>query len=82
MLYEDHVSGARVRHRIVAIHGGHFVTKGDNNDFRDPVRPAPDEVLGELWVTVPGATSLMWWFAAHWRLSSELQVVQTGGWGT
>ncbi|HEY7179723.1 MAG TPA: signal peptidase I, partial [Gaiella sp.] len=38
VLYQDRETNVRVLHRIVAQRGGHFVTKGDNNDFVDPVR--------------------------------------------
>ena len=36
VLYEDHETGSRVLHRIIGARNGHFVTKGDNNDFVDP----------------------------------------------
>jgi signal peptidase I len=61
VLYQDHETNVRVLHRIVAQRGGHFVTKGDNNDFVDPVRPLPDEVLGRMWFSVPGAGSVLSW---------------------
>jgi signal peptidase I len=61
VLYEDHETGARVLHRIIAERNGHFVTKGDNNDFIDPVHPAPDEVVGQFWFSVPGAGSVVAW---------------------
>ena len=61
VLYEDHETGSRVLHRIIGERNGHFVTKGDNNDFVDPVHPAPDEVVGKFWFAVPGAgTALAW----------------------
>jgi len=75
VLYEDHESGARVLHRIVAIRGGHFVTKGDNNDFRDPVRPAPADVLGELWVSVPGAGGAVTWLKQPVHLAILLVIL-------
>ena len=43
-----------VLHRIVAERGGHYVLKGDNNDFLDPDRPDRGRVLGKQWVRVPG----------------------------
>ena len=75
VLYEDHESGARVLHRIVAVRGGRFVTKGDNNDFRDPVRPAPDDVLGELWVSVPGAGGAVTWLKQPVHLAILLVIL-------
>jgi signal peptidase len=45
-----------VIHRIV---GGSaetgFRTRGDNNDWYDPWRPQPEDVVGELWLHLPGA---------------------------
>jgi signal peptidase I len=61
VLYENHEMGARVLHRIIAEHNGHFVTKGDNNDFIDPVRPTPSEVVGQFWFAVPGAGTVLAW---------------------
>ncbi|MBV9606456.1 MAG: signal peptidase I [Solirubrobacterales bacterium] len=43
-----------VLHRIHAIHGSHYVFKGDNNDFLDPVNPTRADLLGKLWLHVPG----------------------------
>ena len=48
---EGHV----VIHRIV---GGDeangFVVQGDNNSFRDPWMPRPDDIAGKVWLTLPG----------------------------
>ena len=46
----------RMIHRIV---GGSeetgFITRGDNNDADDSDRTPPDEIIGSMWVRVPGA---------------------------
>lgn len=42
-----------VLHRIVAVHGGHFTIKGDNNHFLDPVRPTAAAIVGKLWLHAP-----------------------------
>ncbi|MGO9300534.1 MAG: signal peptidase I [Acidimicrobiales bacterium] len=42
-----------VLHRIIGEKGGHFLMKGDNNDFVDPYHPVPSDVVGKLWVHVP-----------------------------
>jgi signal peptidase len=50
------VDGGNVIHRIVggsAAEG--FVTQGDNKSAPDPWRPKPSEILGKLWLHVPGA---------------------------
>jgi signal peptidase I len=53
--YRSHTLGITVLHRIVSADAQGFRTQGDNNSWIDPdVLPA-DEVIGELWVHVPGA---------------------------
>jgi signal peptidase I len=42
-----------VMHRIVAMDGDRFVIQGDNNDWLDEDHPAPDHVLGRLFLRVP-----------------------------
>ncbi len=49
-------SGGLVIHRIV---GGSadegFLTRGDNGSGDDPWRPRPEDIVGGVWFTVPGA---------------------------
>ncbi|HEX6723819.1 MAG TPA: signal peptidase I [Gaiella sp.] len=61
VLYEAHTGNLRVLHRIVSVQNGHFSTKGDNNDFVDPIHPARGDVLGQLWISVPGAGKAIIW---------------------
>ena len=42
-----------VMHRIIGEKKGHFLMKGDNNNFVDEYRPAPSDVVGRLWLHVP-----------------------------
>ena len=48
-----------VLHRIVAIHDGRYVFKGDNNSFIDPDRPTRAQLVGRLWLHVPSAGRLV-----------------------
>lgn len=48
-----------VLHRIVAIHNGRYVFKGDNNSFVDPDRPTQAQLVGRLWLHVPSAGRLV-----------------------
>jgi signal peptidase I len=48
-------------HRIVALDGERFVTKGDNNNWSDGIEPQPSQVLGRLWVHLPGAGRALQW---------------------
>lgn len=52
-----------VTHRIV---GGSpeegFITQGDNNQQPDFWRPTPENILGKVWLCVPHAGSVLWFF--------------------
>ena len=50
-----------VLHRIVAIHDGRYVFKGDHNNFVDPDRPTRAQIVGRLWLHVPHAGALLGW---------------------
>lgn len=51
--YRSDLLGTVVMHRIVDRTPQGFVLQGDNNDFLDPERPGPDQVIGELAVRIP-----------------------------
>ncbi len=52
--YENRELGTIVLHRIVARDGARYVFKGDNNNFIDFEHPARSQLIGALWVHVPG----------------------------
>ncbi len=43
-----------VLHRIIAIQGSRYVFKGDNNNFVDFEKPAHSQLIGALWLHLPG----------------------------
>ncbi|HEY7951412.1 MAG TPA: signal peptidase I, partial [Solirubrobacteraceae bacterium] len=43
-----------VLHRIVARAGDRYVFKGDNNNFVDFEHPARSQLIGALWLHIPG----------------------------
>lgn len=43
-----------VIHRIIDKNRGRFILKGDNNSWVDGYEPLPQEVLGKLWLHLPG----------------------------
>jgi len=51
--YRSSLLHVTVLHRILAIHGGRYVFKGDNNNFIDPVRATRSELIGALWLHIP-----------------------------
>ena len=64
--------------------GQNFVFKGDNNAFIDGYRPAPGEMEGSLWFSIPGLGSWLTWLREPWPLAL-LSLVSAagivGGWG-
>ena len=42
-----------VMHRIVAVEGGHYTFKGDNNAWLDPEQPTAADLIGRLSLRVP-----------------------------
>lgn len=65
-----------VLHRIVAEEGGRFVLQGDNNDFLDPYRPSPAEIMGRMVLHVPGVGS--WLARAYEPRNAALLAVGAG----
>jgi signal peptidase I len=61
VLYEHPRLGTRVLHRVIRVHDGRYVVKGDNNDFVDDVRPTDGEIDGKLWIALPRVGSALMW---------------------
>jgi signal peptidase I len=53
--YNNRELGTVVLHRIIARDGSRYVFKGDNNNFTDFEHPARSQLLGALWIHLPGA---------------------------
>jgi signal peptidase I len=53
--YRSNVFHTIVLHRIIARDGGRYVFKGDNNNFVDFEHPAQSQLIGALWIHLPGA---------------------------
>jgi signal peptidase I len=51
--YESTLLHRVVLHRIVAISGGRYTFKGDNNSWLDPERVPVGRLVGKRWVRVP-----------------------------
>lgn len=51
--YHSDLLDTTVLHRIIAVDGGAFTTKGDNNAWQDPDHPTEDRIIGRLWVALP-----------------------------
>jgi signal peptidase I len=53
--YHSNVFHTIVFHRIIARDGSRYVFKGDNNNFVDFEHPAQSQLIGALWMHIPGA---------------------------
>ena len=53
--YDNKMLHTVVLHRIVGHSGGHYTFKGDNNNYVDFEHPAANQLIGALWIHVPGA---------------------------
>lgn len=53
--YHSNVFHTVVLHRIIARDGSRYVFKGDNNNFVDFEHPAQSQLIGALWLHIPGA---------------------------
>lgn len=52
--YHNAQLGVTVMHRIVAIKGGRYTFKGDNNSYTDPYEPTFAQIVGADWIHLPG----------------------------
>lgn len=55
--YHSNVFHTLVLHRIIAREGDRYVFKGDNNNFVDFEHPAASQLIGALWLHIPGVGS-------------------------
>ncbi len=53
--YHNHELHTIVLHRIIGRDGDRYIFKGDNNNFVDPERPLAGQLMGALWIHIPGA---------------------------
>lgn len=44
-----------VFHRIIGFENNRYILKGDNNTWIDTYQPSSEEVIGKLWIYLPGA---------------------------
>lgn len=48
-----------VFHRIIGSESGRYTLKGDNNSWVDTYNPSADEVIGKLWIYLPGLGNII-----------------------
>ena len=52
--YRNKLLQTLVLHRIIGREGARYIFKGDNNNFVDPEHPAASQLIGALWLHLPG----------------------------
>jgi signal peptidase I len=52
--YHSKMLGTVVLHRIVGMDGAKYIFKGDNNNFYDFEHPTRSQLIGALWIHLPG----------------------------
>ncbi len=52
--YDNHQLHTIVLHRIIGREGDRYLFKGDNNNFVDPEHPVASQLIGALWIHIPG----------------------------
>lgn len=57
--YHNSQLGVVVLHRIVAIHGTHYVFKGDNNPYPTTDEPTKTAIVGAAWIHLPSAGKVL-----------------------
>ncbi len=53
--YDSKMLHTIVLHRIIGRDGSRYIFKGDNNNFIDPEHPKASQLVGALWLHIPGA---------------------------
>ena len=74
-----------VLHRIIGVKHGHYVFKGDNNNFTDSYFPTQHALIGRLWLRIPYAGGLLAWLRSPGRaavLGGLVALLMIAGGGT
>jgi len=59
--YHEAVLGKYILHRIIGKDLDHFILKGDNNSWTDSFEPVRSEVVGKMWLSLPGVGEWVRW---------------------
>ncbi len=57
--YKNAQLNNNVFHRIIGVENRHYILKGDNNSWVDTYQPSSEEVIGKLWVYLPGVGKII-----------------------
>ncbi len=65
--YHSRTLGRIVLHRIIGVHDGRYVFKGDANTFTDPGDVQSSDLIGRYWFKVGGAAPVLTWVQRPWH---------------
>lgn len=65
--YHSRTLGRIVLHRIIRVHDGRYVFKGDANNFVDPGPAQRSDLIGRYWFKIGGAGPVIVWVQRPWH---------------
>ena len=65
--YHSRTLGRTVLHRIIAVHNGSYVFRGDANNFTDPGLVRRSDLIGRYWFKIGGAAPVLQWVQRPWH---------------
>ena len=80
--YHSRTLGRTVLHRIIRVHDGRYLFKGDANDFVDPGAARGSDLIGRYWFKVGGAAPVLEWVQEPWHaalIAGLLGILLFGG---
>lgn len=73
--FNDQEKEKIVLHRIVAVDGDSYVTRGDNNPVDDPYHPTKGDIYGKMYWDVPRMGGLAAWLRTQSGLTACLGLI-------
>lgn len=65
--YHSRTLDRTVLHRIIHLHDGRYIFKGDANNFIDPGEAHSSDLIGRYWFKVGGAAPVVEWVQRPWH---------------
>lgn len=65
--YRSRTLRRTVLHRIIAVHDGRYVFRGDANNFTDPGEVRRSDLIGGYWFKIGGAAPAVEWVQRPWH---------------
>lgn len=75
VVYRNAEMGSYVFHRIVGAELDRFILQGDNNSWLDSYKPGTDEIVGRLWLHLPGLGKSIEWMRIPLHLAVTVGIL-------